>query len=106
MIQALELRQVPVITEVDVVVKGVQKEHAVRMVEDLRVDPAKNWLNGASIQHAFGGSSLSRTLDNWKFYLFGCQYLRRPAVTRQINGRILFQRVPTCLWKFQLSEPD
>lgn len=60
----LEIRQVPLINEVDVG-RGVYSDPGILVLDELYLDPSKNWLYGAGVQHSFNGSELPWTFDGW-----------------------------------------
>jgi hypothetical protein len=66
---SLEIRQVPLITEVDLPVteRAPDDRPALSVLEDMYLDASKNWLYGAGIQHAFNESQLPWTSGGWNF---------------------------------------
>jgi hypothetical protein len=64
--RSLEMRQVPMISEVDYK-NALTKNPAILMLDKLYADPSKNWLYGAGIQQSLNGSQLPWTLDGWNF---------------------------------------
>lgn len=64
--QSLEIRQVPLIHEVDFD-KGTGETPAMLVVDELYLDTSKNWLYGAGIQQSSNGSQLPWTWDSWSF---------------------------------------
>jgi hypothetical protein len=64
--RSLEMRQVPVITEVESELPTGQTP-AVMVLEQLYLNPSKNWLYGAGAQQSFHGSQLPWTFEGWNF---------------------------------------
>lgn len=64
--QSLELRQVPLINEVEFN-RGSGETPAMLVLDKLYLDTANNWLYGAGIQQSFNGSQLPWTSSGWSF---------------------------------------
>lgn len=64
--QSLEIRQVPIITEVEPD-KSSSGNAALQSLDNLYLDASKNWLYGASIQQSYNGSQLPWTSEGWSF---------------------------------------
>jgi hypothetical protein len=65
--RGLELRQVPLITEVDLAGASFAGQAEAKVLNNLFMDVSKNWLYGAGMQQSFNGSSLPWTSDGWNF---------------------------------------
>lgn len=65
--QNLEIRQVPLITEVNIEEYDRPAFGPGRVIQELYLDASKNWLYGAGIQHSFNGTQLPWTYDGWSF---------------------------------------
>jgi hypothetical protein len=63
----LEMRQVPLITQVNLEGEPTVPNPATKVLNNLYLDAPKNWLYGAGIQHSFNGSQLPWTSDGWSF---------------------------------------
>jgi heme A synthase len=62
----LEMRQVPLITQVDL--KGDSTvTPSTKVLNNMYLDAAKNWLYGAAIQSSYNGSQLPWTMEGWSF---------------------------------------
>ena len=64
--QDLEMRQVPIITEIPSV-RSAASDPALEVLNTLYLDASKNWLYGAGIQHSYNGSQLPWTSEGWSF---------------------------------------
>jgi len=63
----LEMRQVPIITEVNVKGDSSIGDPVLKVMNNLYMDASKNWLYGAGIQHSYNGSQLPWTANGWNF---------------------------------------
>lgn len=65
--RSLEMRQVPLITEVNFTNDASTPNPNFLVLNNLYLDSSKNWLYGAGIQHSYNGSQLPWTMDGWSF---------------------------------------
>jgi len=63
----LEMRQVPIVSEVNTEGTSSSRDPAVKTLDRLYNDVSTNWLYGAGIQHSYNGSQLPWTADGWSF---------------------------------------
>jgi hypothetical protein len=63
----LEMRQVPLITEVNTKGETPVRNPALKVLDTLYTDVRTNWLYGAGIQHSYNGSQLPWTSEGWSF---------------------------------------
>ena len=69
--RTLELRQTPIITEINAAKVAYSnpdpRTHPYDVLNKLLLDPPKNWLPGAAIELSLNGSKLSWAHDGWSF---------------------------------------
>ncbi|KAF5845510.1 hypothetical protein GGP41_003090 [Bipolaris sorokiniana] len=65
--QSLEIRHEPLVSEIELTFRhGIQYTPSL-VLNELYLNPRKNWLFGAGIKHSFNGSELPWTLGGWNF---------------------------------------
>ncbi|KAH4125371.1 hypothetical protein HBH47_061270 [Parastagonospora nodorum] len=65
--QNLEMRQLPLITQVNMSDAGPVSDPAIKVLNTLYEDAPTNWLYGAGIQDSYNGSKLPWTAEGWNF---------------------------------------
>jgi hypothetical protein len=63
----LEMRQVPLITHVNITEDSTVTDPVIMAVNSLYEDASTNWLYGAGIQNSYNGSQLPWTAEGWSF---------------------------------------
>lgn len=63
----LSMRRGPVITEIEATNASQPLRHTWQVLDELYLDPPKNWLAGAAIQLSLNGSQLPWSQDGWSF---------------------------------------
>jgi hypothetical protein len=65
--RSLEMRQVPLITQVNLKGEVTVVDPALKVLDKLYLDAPNNWLYGAGIQQSYNGSQLPWTTEGWSF---------------------------------------
>ncbi|CAO2652775.1 Nn.00g021860.m01.CDS01 [Neocucurbitaria sp. VM-36] len=88
----LTMRRGPVITEIEAASADVDTRplrHVWNVLDELYLDPPKNWLAGAAIQISLNGSQLPWTYNDWSFVPYDFSNVSSPTSNNNIEGVIL-----------------